>query len=78
MLLPVSDFVGVSVASASRIIKSVSRAIAALRPEIINMPETRQNLEETARFYEIAHFPRCCGAIDCTHIRIISPGKHYC
>ncbi|KAJ8915451.1 hypothetical protein NQ315_003214 [Exocentrus adspersus] len=75
MLLPVADFVGVSVASASRIIKSVSSTIAALRPEIIQMPQTREELEFTVhKFYEIARFPRCCGAIDCTHVRIISPG----
>lgn len=75
VLLSVSDFVGVSVASASRIIKLVSSAIASLRPDIIKMPQTRQELERTVQdFYRIARFPQCCGAIDCTHIRILSPG----
>lgn len=27
------------------------------------------------KFYNIAKFPRCVGAIDCTHVKIISPGR---
>lgn len=76
MLLSVSDFVGVSVASGSRIVKRVSQAIASLKPHFIKMPKTQEELQEVAQnFYEISRFPRCCGAIDCTHVRIISPGN---
>lgn len=75
MLLAVADFMGVSAASASRIVKQVTQAIALLRPQFIKMPQTRNELEEIAfDFYNLSHFPNCCGAIDCTHIKIISPG----
>ncbi|KAF2889250.1 hypothetical protein ILUMI_13863, partial [Ignelater luminosus] len=74
MLISVSDFVGVSVASGSRIVKNVSHALASLKPDFIQMPQGREELERTAlEFFNVAHFPTCCGAIDCTHIRIISP-----
>ena len=62
MLLSVSDFVGVSVVSASRIVKSVSHVIASLKPDFIKMPESQQELQETVQhLYEISRFPRCCG-----------------
>lgn len=77
MLLSVSDFVGVSVASGSRIVKLVSHVIASLRPDFIKMPYSQEDLQKTAcDFYNIARFPRCCGAIDCTHVRVISPGSY--
>jgi hypothetical protein len=30
-----------------------------------------------AQFYNIAKFPRCIDAIDCTHVKIVSPGKYF-
>jgi len=39
------------------------------------MPETPEEIRETRqKFFDIAGFPRCIGAIDCSHIRIQSPG----
>lgn len=39
------------------------------------MPQTENEcLAKAAAFSAIADFPRCIGAIDCTHIRISSPG----
>ncbi|KAK9674919.1 DDE superfamily endonuclease [Popillia japonica] len=75
MLISAGDFVGVSKASACRVVKKVSTAICTLLPEYINMP--RNNVEIgniTRKFYEIARFPRVIGAIDCTLIKIQSPG----
>lgn len=70
MLVSVADFVGVSIASASRIVADVSRAIARLYPKYIVL----QN-HTSQEFYNIAGFPRVHGAIDGTHISIQSPGK---
>lgn len=75
MLIAVGDFVGISKASSCRIIKRVTTAICSLLPDYIYMP--RNNVEMgriTEIFYHIARFPRVIGAIDCTLIRIQSPG----
>lgn len=73
--LSVADFSGVSVSTANRIIRRVSEAIAGLRNEYIKFPNKEEDLVQTQReFYNIAAFPRCIGAIDCTHIKICSPG----
>lgn len=75
MLRACGDFIGVHISTASRVVKVVSYWIASLRPEYVRMPETDQERKETAKeFYSIAKFPLCIGAIDCTHIRIRSPG----
>ncbi|KAB0805356.1 hypothetical protein PPYR_02326 [Photinus pyralis] len=69
------DFAGVHKSTASRIVDKVSRAIAQLKPQYINMPESEEDIERTRiGFYEISRFPRCIGAIDCSHIKIQSPG----
>lgn len=39
------------------------------------MPTTNEAMHNTsAGFYNIARFPKCIGAVDCTHIKILSPG----
>lgn len=77
MQIAVADFIGISKTSACRIISKVSRAIASLNPQYIKMPTTREEMERTAQeFYNIASFPRVIGAIDCTLIKIDSPGGH--
>lgn len=69
----VGDFSGVSKASASRIVRRVSEAIAKLRPMFVKFPE---NLQTVIRgFYEIARFPRVTGVMDCTHVPIKSTGQ---
>lgn len=75
MQITVADFAGVCCASVCRIVRRVTDAIVKLRPQFIKMPETEE--ERTAAcsaFYAIASFPRVIGAIDCTHIKIQSPG----
>lgn len=70
-----ADYVGVSRSTASRIINRVSRAIAALRPVFITMPQTREGiLQAQVAFHNVARFPKVVGAMDCTHIRLRSPG----
>lgn len=75
MLIVVGDFVGVSKAAACTCVKKVSRAIAELRSTYIKMPTSPEDLRKTMEeFYEIARFPHVVGAIDCTHVKLQSPG----
>lgn len=60
----------------SRIVKRVTRHIAALKPNYIRMPDEETLVNTKQRFFAIRGFPRVLGAIDCTHIRIQSPGGH--
>lgn len=74
-LITAGDFIGVSKSTASLIVKNVSVAIARLRPKFIKMPETEGEINTIQRqFYELAKFPRVICAIDCTHVKIQSPG----
>lgn len=54
----------------------VGHCIASLSNRFIRMPTTTN--EEIAlvkqQFYNLSRFPGIIGAIDCTHIRILSPG----
>lgn len=64
-----------SKATASTTVRRVSIALANLRPQYIKMPSTEEEIAELRQsFYNIARFPRCIGALDCTHIKIQSPG----
>ncbi|XP_045494080.1 putative nuclease HARBI1 [Colias croceus] len=68
MLNSVADFAGVSLSSACRIVADISAAIARLYNKYIFL-----HSRTTDKFYNIAQFPRVCGAIDCTHVHIQSP-----
>jgi hypothetical protein len=75
MLISAGDFVGVSKTSACRIVKRVSSAIASLRPQFIYMYNNHNEMQRAAQeFYNIASFPRTIGAIDCTLVKMESPG----
>ena len=75
-LLSAADFAGVSVSSASRYVNQVCRAIARLRPRFISFPTTADDCRSVAaHFYTRSRFPRVIGALDCTHVKIQSPGK---
>ncbi|XP_018303528.1 putative nuclease HARBI1 isoform X2 [Mycetomoellerius zeteki] len=61
----IADFGGIHKSTMCRIIKKVTTAIASLRPQYINFPNTNQSLRQTKeKFYNIACFPRVVGAID--------------
>ena len=75
MKIAIADFAGVCVSSVCRIIRRVSLALAKQRKRFIRMPITESELHDASRdFYAVARFPRTIGAIDCTHIKIQSPG----
>ncbi|XP_049816590.1 putative nuclease HARBI1 [Schistocerca nitens] len=74
-LISVGDFAGIDKGTASRTIKKVSVSIACLAPAFIKFPNTQEEIAKAQEnFFRIASFPRVCGTIDCTHIRIKSPG----
>lgn len=73
--LEAGDFGGYGRSSAHRIIRRVSEALASLAPIHITFPETDEEIRYTQRvFWELAKFPRVLGAMDCTHVRVASPG----
>lgn len=75
MEIAIADFAGVSTSSVCRILKCVSFAIARLRPRFVKMPRTdAEMIQASQEFYAIAKFPRVIGTIDCTHVKIQSPG----
>ncbi|KAB0790733.1 hypothetical protein PPYR_15682 [Photinus pyralis] len=77
MLIAVGDFSGVHKSTACRIVKKVTAAICTLSENYIRMPNTEEEIRNhQLAFYNIARFPRTIGAIDCTHVRIQSPGGH--
>lgn len=74
-LQAVGDLSGIDKSTASRIIWNVTRAIASLYHRYIKMPEAEEEIREISQqFYNIARFPKCVGALDCTHVKIVSPG----
>lgn len=74
-LQTVGDFIGLDKGTASRIVSKVSRSIAHMYGEYIKMPVTEAECRNISqKFYNIAKFPKCIGAVDCTHIKILSPG----
>nr|CAH7737744.1 unnamed protein product [Callosobruchus chinensis] len=74
-LQTVGDFVGIDKGTASRIVCKVTRAIAGLYHQFIKLPKTPPEFKGTSQeFYTVARFPKCIGALDCTHVKISSPG----
>lgn len=71
----IGDLGKVSQPSACRAIQRVSVLIAKLLPEYVSLPKTEEERQEVSKkFYHLSVFPGVYGAVDCTHIRIQSPG----
>lgn len=65
------DVSGIDKSTASRVVAKDLRAIALLYPRFIKMPTTEEEIQKSRQeFFNIAKFPRCVGALDCTHIKI--------
>ncbi|CAI6377806.1 unnamed protein product [Macrosiphum euphorbiae] len=76
MLIVCGDFIGIHKSTASRIVKLVSHNIAILRSQFfVNFPNNENDFKKVKQdFYNIAKFPTVIGALDCTHVKIKSPG----
>ncbi|KOB65959.1 putative nuclease HARBI1 [Operophtera brumata] len=73
--IAIGDMNGVDVSTVSRVIKRVTNAIVKLRNQHIKMPGSSNEIQEKkSAFYAIASFPYVIGTIDCTHVKIQSPG----
>ncbi|XP_072023541.1 putative nuclease HARBI1 [Amphiura filiformis] len=70
----VGDDMNISPASICRTAHSVARSIASFRQQVIQFPRPDEMHQVQQDFYNIAQFPGVVGAIDCTHVPIISPG----
>ncbi|XP_074038075.1 putative nuclease HARBI1 isoform X1 [Leptinotarsa decemlineata] len=76
-LITIGDYMHVSKSSASNIIKKVSSALALLALSYIMMPRNENEVSfKRIQFYNKASLPRVIGSLDCTHIKIQSPGKN--
>ncbi|XP_036339835.1 putative nuclease HARBI1 [Rhagoletis pomonella] len=61
--------------SVSRIIFQVSTSIARKTKDLVKFPSTAEKFNRVKQqFYELAHFPGVIACVDCTHIKIRSPG----
>ncbi len=68
------DLCDISQASASRIIKCISEAIARLKIHYIKFPTADMLPQIKLDFWRICAFPNVFETIDCTHIKIPCPG----
>jgi hypothetical protein len=68
----IADYMGMHLATVSRIVVRISEAIAQLYNVYVGSPNTENDIRTIQkRFYDVAAFPE---AIDCTHIKVQSPG----
>ncbi|XP_064622520.1 putative nuclease HARBI1 [Lineus longissimus] len=69
------DSSGVSQATCCRVVRRVSEAICGWKERFIRFPTTAEEKWVVMQgFYEIAEFPGVIGAIDGSHVAIVSPG----
>uniref|UniRef100_A0A1I8NIS5 Uncharacterized protein n=1 Tax=Musca domestica TaxID=7370 RepID=A0A1I8NIS5_MUSDO len=64
-LITVGDFCGVSVSTASRLVKETSHALASMTKEYIKFPSDTRGMQQTSsEFFAIAKFPKVIGAFN--------------
>lgn len=70
-----ADYIGIAQSTLSKILPQVCDAVLKHFDTFVHMPRNEQEcLQKAAAFAALAGFPRCIGAIDCTHVKISSPG----
>ncbi|XP_041369529.1 putative nuclease HARBI1 [Gigantopelta aegis] len=74
--LTMADLHGLSQTTVCTVLKRVTNAIARLRPQYILFSNNEEMNDLKERLFNIAGFPNCVGAIDCSHIRIIGEGEN--
>lgn len=76
MLRTIGDVYGVSTSTVSKVVAVVTYNLARLGKKFITFPNTPGELLKCKQdFYDIAKFPQVVAALDCTHVKIVSPGK---
>lgn len=68
------DLHNVSQASVSRCVHKVLTSIASLKDRFIYFPTNDELRQLEIEFFQKSGFPGVIGAIDCTHVPIVSPG----
>ncbi|CAH2096928.1 unnamed protein product [Euphydryas editha] len=69
------DVMDICQQSVSRIVAKVSTLLARKMKDFVKFPTTHNDVNKVKQaFYDIAEFPGVIGCIDCTHIKIRSPG----
>ncbi|CAK1597342.1 unnamed protein product [Parnassius mnemosyne] len=69
------DVMNICQQSVSRIITTVSNSIALQMKMFVKFPSTVEDINQVKqKFFEVAQFPGVIRCIDCTHIKIRSPG----
>jgi len=75
MLIVFGDFIGIHKSTANRIVRLASHVIATLCSDFIHFPRNEDDIKSLKQdFYNIAKFSMVIGAMDCTHVKIKSPG----
>ncbi|GLV37058.1 hypothetical protein CBL_21394, partial [Carabus blaptoides fortunei] len=76
-VITVGDFAGVNKKkTAGNKIWKVLQAVARQRRTFIKFPSTPNEISRAVSlFYHKARFPNVVGALDCTHVKIQSPGR---
>lgn len=69
-----ADHININKSTVCRIIPKITEKIASRAREFIRMPRAAEIATKVGEFYSIVQFPKVTGAIDCTHIKISSPG----
>ncbi|XP_052218400.1 putative nuclease HARBI1 [Dreissena polymorpha] len=71
----IGDTFGVDIATVSRVVTNVTDCLFALKDTVIKFPLTDADRRRVmAGFFAMRGFPGVIGCVDCTHVRIISPG----
>ena len=70
----IGELFAISQPSMSRIVQRVSKMIASRQRDIITFPDREGCIVQQRKFRELGGIPGVIGAIDCTHVKINSPG----
>ena len=70
----VGELINISQPTMSRMVRRVSRVIASKSSTVVKFPTNEDVLSHQRKFLEIGGFPGVVGTIDCSHVKIQSPG----
>jgi len=70
----VGELINISQPTMSRMVRRVSRVIASKSSTVVKFPTNEDVISHQRKFLEIGGFPGVVGTIDCSHVKIQSPG----